>query len=271
MLTHRPASGTAYRTGRFAASTRELAEEVAVAISYNGTSHAVLMATPADLEDLALGFTLTEGLAASVSEVEEIAIVDCGRGLDLQVSLAGDASARLGERRRSMAGPVGCGLCGIESLEAAMRQISPVAAGVRLAPAEVSRAVAAMATAQALNLRTRAVHAAGFWQGERGLVLVREDVGRHNALDKLIGAAARAGIDMATGAIVLTSRLSIELVQKMAVAGCGILVAVSAPTALAVDEAEAAGITLAGIARGDEFELFTHPQRIIGGSLKDVA
>jgi FdhD protein len=271
MATHRPASGTAYRNGRFAASTRELAEEAAVSISYNGTSHAVLMATPADLVDLATGFSLSEGVVASVAEIEAAEAVDCDLGIDMQLRLAGGAGARLAERRRTMAGPVGCGLCGIESLEEAMREIAPVSADMRMAPGDVARAVAAMAKAQALNLRTRAVHAAGFYRPERGLELLREDVGRHNALDKLVGAAARAGIDMAQGAVVLSSRLSIELVQKTAAAGCGILVAVSAPTALAVATAGAAGITLAAVARGDEFELFTHPQRIIGGSLQDVA
>jgi FdhD protein len=162
-------------------------------------------------------------------------------------------------------------LCGIESIEEAMRAVAPVTASLTLDAGDVATAVREMTRAQVLNMRTRAVHAAGFYRPGSGFVAIREDVGRHNALDKLAGALAVEGMDMAAGAIVMSSRLSIELVQKAAAAGCGILIAVSAPTTLAVETAERAGITLAAVVRDAEFELFTHPHRITGGDLKHVA
>jgi len=271
MKTHSTSSPVSYRDGRLTPSQRELADEVPVALTYNGSTHAVLMATPADLEDLAAGFSLTEGIAATPDDIEGIEVVELDKGIDLQIRLAPDASERLRERRRSIAGPVGCGLCGIESLEAAMRDVPPVTAETRLRADDVAGAVRAMGKAQALNLQTRAVHAAGWYHPEKGLAAIREDVGRHNALDKLIGSFSRSGTDLSAGAFVMTSRLSIELIQKTAVAGCGIILAVSAPTALAVAEADTANITLVACARDDGFELFTHPHRIIGRTLQDVA
>ncbi len=271
MTTHHTFDGLAHRGGRYSASTRELAAEMPVAISYNGTSHAVLMATPSDLADLAIGFSLSEGIISSTGEIEDIAIVESGRGLDIQLRLADKAVLRLRERRRSMAGPVGCGLCGIESIEQAMRDVPPVAAQAALSARLIADAVRTMVKAQSLNMRTRSVHAAGFYRPSDGLVAIREDVGRHNALDKLIGATAAGEMHMASGAIVLSSRLSVELVQKTAMAGCGILIAVSAPTALAVETADRANITLVAVVRDAEFELFTNPDRIAGGGLKHVA
>nr|HMQ58846.1 formate dehydrogenase accessory sulfurtransferase FdhD [Rhizobiaceae bacterium] len=261
----------ARRGGRFVASARELAAETAVAISFNGSSHAVLMATPADLEDLARGFALSEGIAASLAEIEAIAIVEGDRGVDAQVRLTADAAEALAKRRRVMAGPVGCGMCGLESIEAAMRTLRSVSAPVRLSARDIADAAAAMTAAQTLNRRTHAVHAAGWFVAGEGLVSIREDVGRHNALDKLTGALALAGRHAGDGAFVVSSRLSIELVQKAAVAGCGVLIAVSAPTALAVETAERANITLVAVARDSEFEIFTHPQRIEQGALSRVA
>lgn len=270
MKTSRRFASQAVDGGRKTSGSRALAEEVAVAISYNGSSHAVVMATPDHLEDLARGFTLTEGIVASPSEIERIDVVEGKRGLDLQLWLAGDASARLEQRRRAMAGPVGCGMCGLESIDAAMRTVPAVGEGSRLRPGDVSAAVAAMAKAQTLNHATRAVHAAGWFVPGKGLVALREDVGRHNALDKLVGSVS-AGGPMAAGAVVMSSRLSVELVQKTAVAGCGVLIAVSAPTALAVETADRANITLIAIARGDAFEVFTHSHRIAHGALPHVA
>ena len=270
MKTSRRFSSQAVSSGRGTAASRVLAEEAAVAISYNGSSHAVVMATPDHLEDLAAGFTLTEGIVSSFDEIESIDVVEGERGVDVQVRLATDATERLEKRRRAMAGPVGCGMCGLESIDAAMREVPAVGDGVRLRPADVAAAVAAMAKAQMLNHATRAVHAAGWFVPGKGLAALREDVGRHNALDKLIGAVA-AENTMAAGAVVMSSRLSVELVQKTAVAGCGVLIAVSAPTALAVETAERANITLVAIARGEAFEVFTHPDRIAPGALPHVA
>ncbi|MCG6858614.1 MAG: formate dehydrogenase accessory sulfurtransferase FdhD [Salaquimonas sp.] len=271
MATHRTFHGLAHRAGSLSASSRVLAEEVPVAISFNGTSHAVLMATPSDLGDLARGFTLSEGIVSSLDEIEDIAVVEEKRGIDVQVRVVADVAEKLQQRRRSMAGPVGCGLCGIESIEAAMRDIPMASAQARFSSRNIAEAAEALAEAQKLNHRTHSVHGAGFYTSESGIVAIREDVGRHNALDKLVGAMAADRQDMGEGAIVLTSRLSVELVQKAAVAGCGILVAVSAPTALAVETANKANITLVAVVRGHEFEVFSHPQRIAGGTIKHVA
>ncbi|WP_306031109.1 formate dehydrogenase accessory sulfurtransferase FdhD [Stappia sp. MMSF_3263] len=262
MATHRPVSGVVCRDGRFATSTRELAEEMAVALSYNGSTQAVMMATPADLDDFATGFSITEGFATR-EEIVSVEAVRAVRGIDLRIWLAEKAGRRLNERRRSMAGPVGCGLCGIDSLEEAMRPPPPVT--VRLAPVaagEIREAMAAISAHQPLHDATRSAHAAGFWLPGQGMLAVREDVGRHNALDKLVGGLVRKGIAPASGIMLITSRASVDLVQKTAMAGCGVLVAASAPTAAAVETAEGAGICLVGLGRTDGFEIFSRPERI---------
>jgi FdhD protein len=252
--------------GTSVGGTRRVPEETAVALNFNGTGYAVMMATPSNLEDFGVGFALTEGIIETAADVESIEAVDLDVGIELRLWIAEDRMHRLAERRRRMAGPVGCGLCGIESLEAAMRTVPPVTADFTLSIADVVSTVALLAPMQPLGRATRAVHAAFFWRprgpwGPAGLVS-REDVGRHNALDKLVGALTLGGIAAATGVVVVTSRLSVEMVQKTAVAGAGVLVAVSAPTALAIRAADAAGMTLIGIARGAEFEVFTHPWRV---------
>lgn len=240
--------------------SRMLPEEVAVALSFNGSTQAVMMATPADLEDFAYGFALTEGLARP-EEITEVEAFEAPKGIDVQIWVTPQAEARLAKRRRTMAGPVGCGLCGIDSLEEAVRALPPVTSGFTISAAQVRAAIAALPGAQPLHDATRAVHAAGFWNG--GLLAVREDVGRHNALDKLAGHMVHA--NLRDGAIVLTSRVSIDMVQKVAAIGAPVLIAVSAPTAHAVAMAEAAGITLIGLARPDRFEVFTHESRLTGG------
>jgi FdhD protein len=253
----------AWQGGRHAPGERAVAEEVAVAFSYNRLSYAVMMASPTDLEDFAIGFSLAERIVATPGEIEELDIVAAEAGIELRMWLPDDRMDGVTERRRALAGPTGCGLCGLESLAETMRAPLPVAGGGVLCPAAaLSAAIAGMADAQALNRRTHAVHAAGFWHPDRGLLAVREDVGRHNALDKLAGALSRQAMAAAQGAVLLTSRVSVELVQKAAAMGAPVLAAVSAPTALALRVAEAAGITVVGIARGDGFEVFTHPDRI---------
>lgn len=253
---------TLWRDSSAMTGTRLLAEETAVAISYNGSTHVVLMASPADLEDLAVGFSVTEGIVDDLTSIESISIEVFDQGLDVQVRVRADIAERLARRRRNMAGPVGCGMCGLESLEAAARCLPPVTAPTQFRNADILNAARALEAQQVLNKATSATHAAGFFLPDAGLSLVREDVGRHNALDKLIGALLRAGVPCAEGGIIVTSRVSVELVQKTAMAGTGLLAAISAPTALAVRTAAASGLTLAAIVRGHSFECFTHPDRI---------
>ena len=276
MKTHNPLSRLAFGPGALVGSgSRMLPEEVAVALSFNGSTQAVMMATPADLEDFAYGFALTEGLAKP-DEILSVEVVETPKGIDVQIWVTPQAEARLAKRRRTMAGPVGCGLCGIDSLEEAMRELPAVTADFQMTPSQVRAAIASLPGAQPLHDATRAVHAAGFWNG--ALLAVREDVGRHNALDKLVGAVrggmvrageVRAGEVRAsthpTGAVLITSRVSIDMVQKVAALGAPVLIAVSAPTVRAVSMADAAGITLIALARPDRFEVYTHESRLSGG------
>lgn len=256
------ASRFAQRVEKSFTAERTIPEETPVALSYGGTTHAVMMASPADLYDFALGFSLTEGVIRSPDEIEEIAIEEADAGIDIQISLREGASEKFQARRRRLAGPVGCGLCGIESIDEAMRSVPSVAGGLRLSAVQVAEAVRLLSEKQPFHRQTGAVHAAGFYVPRQGIVAAREDVGRHNALDKLAGALATEGTGGASGAVVVTSRVSVEMVQKTAAIGASVLIAVSAPTALAVRTADGAGITLCALVRGDEFDLFTHSERI---------
>lgn len=260
------------RNGVVRAGSRVVPAEVPIAFSYGGSTHAVMMGTPADLEDFAIGFSLTEGIIASMAEIEEVAVLDEGQGLVVQVRLAEDKEDALRVRRRHMAGPVGCGLCGIESIEQAMRVVPDVSdVAVLLTPEDITAAMAALNGAQPLHAETHAVHGAGFFIPGEGLIAVREDVGRHNALDKLAGAVIRAGREGGQGIVVVTSRISVEMVQKTAILGSSTLVAISAPTALAIRTAEEAGMTLVALTRGEDFEIFSGAERIDTVSVADVA
>ncbi|MDM9621458.1 formate dehydrogenase accessory sulfurtransferase FdhD [Rhizobium sp. S96] len=275
-MTERPSRIAVRRTARsggvMVAGERIVPEEVPIAFSYGGSTHAVMMGTPADLEDFAIGFSLTEGIIARRDEISAIEVVESEQGIDVQVSLVDEAALALTARRRSMAGPVGCGLCGIESIEQAVRSVPDVsAAGMTISHEQIVEAISLLNGAQPLHRETRAVHGAGFYVPGQGLVAVREDVGRHNALDKLCGAVVRLGLSGAGGVVAVTSRLSVEMVQKAAILGSPVLIAISAPTALAIRTAEQAGMTLIALVRGEDFEIFTHSHRIQPGHISDVA
>ena len=264
-------SGTLWRGGSAAPGQRAVPEETAIAFTYNRFAYAVMMATPADLEDFAVGFSLSERVVSRAVEITEIEVVPSEQGIELRLWLDAARVAAFTERRRYVAGPTGCGLCGVESLAEAMRPPPPVTSSLRVGAEELAAAIASLPPLQGLNRQTRAVHAAAFWQPGQRILALREDVGRHNALDKLGGALARSAISAAQGAILLTSRVSVEMIQKAAVLGAPIVAAVSAPTSLALRTAEQAGITLVAVARDDGFEVFTHPDRIALERADDVA
>jgi FdhD protein len=239
-----------------------LAEETPVALIYNAKSHAVMMATPQDLHDFALGFSLTEGIVGHCDEVLDVSLRRRSRGIEIALTITDERFAGLGARRRNLVGRTGCGLCGLTSLcdvDRPLRELGHIAA---ISPQAITRAVGDLPSHQTINRRVHAVHAAA-WSTRDGIVsMTREDIGRHNALDKLIGAMARHGIDPTHGFAIITSRCSYEMVQKAVAGGIGILVAVSAPTALAVDVAKAAGVTVIARARGSHYTIHSHPDRV---------
>jgi FdhD protein len=260
-----------WRDGGLSRGRRAIPEETAIALTYNGGSYAVMMATPQNLRDFAVGFSLSEGIVQSPDDIRSLDIVDLDDGIELRIWLAQPRADRLNERRRHIAGPTGCGICGIDSIAEAIRPAAIVAQGRGFSSREVMTAMQSIPPLQTINIETRAVHAAAFWIPGRGTVALREDVGRHNALDKLAGALAQGKVSTDQGMVLLTSRVSVEMVQKTAAMGAPVMVAVSAPTALAVRMADAAGITLAAIARGDGFEIFTHPGRITSAAVTQGA
>lgn len=245
--------------------TRErdlVAEEMPVALVYHGVPHAVMLATPADLEDYAVGFTLTEGLVARPDEIRGVEVSFGEEAVEVRITVAWERFSALLDRRRNLTGRTGCGLCGEETLEQAIREVKPVGTGARLSDTELHAAIAQLGKLQPINARTGSVHAAAWVRPGEGIQLVREDVGRHNALDKAIGALVREGVDPAGGALLLTSRASFEMVQKSAAAGVAFVAALSAPTAFAVRLAERAGITLVAFAREHQHVVYAHPWRL---------
>src|SRR5438309_858973 len=205
-----------WRAGSPSLGSRSVPEETAVALTYNGGTYAVMMTTPQDLEDFAIGFSLSEGVITSSADIDSLDIVRLDGGVELQMWLSKPRADRLQERRRHIAGPTGCGLCGVESIAEAMRPAAVVAAGRQFSSDQIMAAMRSLPSRQKLNLETRAVHAAAFWNAAAGIVALREDVGRHNALDKLAGALAQASVETGEGIILLTSRVSVEMVQKSA-------------------------------------------------------
>ena len=276
-MTDRPPAPTlkvdclARRNDVTARSSRVIPEETPIAFTYGGATHAVMMATPSDLEDFAIGFALTEGLIDAPEQAGDVEIVVSELGVELRAWLKGGRQESYAERRRSMAGPTGCGLCGIESLEAATRSPPHIENRLEVCAEALIEAMERLPLAQPYNQQTRAIHAAAFWNPESGALIVREDVGRHNALDKLAGALTRQAIAASQGVVLMTSRVSVELVQKAARIGAPIIAAVSAPTALAVRNAETCGMTLVALMRARDSEIFTHPKRILERASPNVA
>jgi FdhD protein len=239
-----------------------VAEEVPVSLVYNMRPHVVMMATPADLEDFAVGFTLTEGIVASAREITGLEVIRHAQGIEVQVTIEGAAADRLGSRGRSLIGRTGCGLCGVESIQDALRELEPVRSDLRIPVESLYRVEEQLPALQTWNRETGTMHAAA-WATPNGVPRVaREDVGRHNALDKVIGSLARTGTDATAGFFVLTSRASYELVQKVVAAGAPLLATVSRPTGLAIRLAEAANLTLVALLRGRSANVYAHAERL---------
>lgn len=226
-----------------------LPEEVPVSILYNGNSFAVMMMTPQDIEDFAFGFSLTEGIADVVSDLSEVKIAEAADGFIVNIKVDAAKLERAEGRRRTLTGRSGCGLCGAQSLEAVMQPLKRVHGFVPAAPI-ARQAADGLRAAQVMNAQNRSTHAAAFAEKAGRIIMVREDIGRHNALDKLAGALARAGVDAATGFIVLSSRFSVEMAQKAAAIGTAFVVSVSAPSAFALKLAQRAGMSVAALAPG---------------------
>lgn len=258
----RPAAVRGLRGGAIFETTDWVAEEVPVALVYNGVSHAVMLASPSDLEDFALGFSLSEGIVDSPAHIYDLEVREQERGITVALEIASSRFACLKERRRSLAGRTGCGLCGTDSLEHAVRAPQALQGLQQFDAVAVSAALGQMRERQLLLGVTGASHAAAWCTAAGEIALLREDVGRHNALDKLIGALAREGRHAAEGFITVTSRASYEMVQKTAGAGVHLLAAVSGVTGLAIDMAQGCAVTLLGFARGQDLSVYTHPQHI---------
>jgi FdhD protein len=242
--------------------TDRIATETPIALTYNRVSHVVMMATPADLEDFALGFSLTEGLIGGVGDLLATRVVPREGGIEVAMTITDDWFDRLSTQRRNMAGRTGCGLCGAETIQQALRYPAPVALSIRVSNAALQNAIDHLGEYQPLQGETGATHAAAWCSLAGEILRVREDVGRHNALDKLIGSLFRDGFDPATGFVFVSSRASYEMVYKTAAAGIELIMAVSAPTTLAVEFALRSGITLVGFARSARHNIYTFPERI---------
>ena len=250
--------------GAGGSSTVAVAEEVPVALVYNGRSHVVVMGTPADLEDLAYGFSLTESIVSDPGEIEHLDVVRASHGVELQIQIPAAAADALERRARGLVARTGCGLCGVETIREALRAPARVGRALRVAESALWRAGEELSTRQPLNQETSTVHAAAWAPADAGgaLAHVREDVGRHNALDKLFGSLARDRVSASDGFVVVTSRASYEMVQKTAARGVELLAAISRPTGLAIRFAEASGMTLIGVLRGRSANVYSGPERI---------
>jgi FdhD protein len=246
---------------------RAVAVETPIELAFGGSPYAVMMATPSDLRDFAVGFALTEGVVERVEEIRSVEVKPADGGVRLDVALTGERLAAHFARSRAMSGRTGCGLCGIEDLAHLPKPRRPAAASAPIAPAAIRAALQGLERAQPLNAETRATHGAAWCDRSGAILFVREDVGRHNALDKLIGALAQAAVHPGDGFIVLTSRCSFEMAAKAAAFGVSTLVSLSAPTSLALERARESGLTLIAIARADRATIFTIPSSDASGGL----
>ena len=253
---------TRWEAGVVTQALDRVAAEAPVALRYHGVPHVVMLATPADLEDYAYGFTLSEELVADAGEIRDVEVRVAPESVEVDVSIAWERFPELLRRRRNLTGRTGCGLCGAETLETAIRGARSVAAGPQVSAVSLHQVIEQLQTLQPLNARTGSVHAAAWVVPGEGIFCVREDVGRHNALDKAIGAVVRAGLRFEHGYMLVTSRASYEMVQKAATVGIAFLAALSAPTALAVRHAEHSGLTLVAFARRDRHVVYANPQRL---------
>jgi FdhD protein len=251
-----------WKNGQLTRTSDFVTEEVPVALVYHGVPHVVMLATPADLEDYAVGFTVSEGLVGDPAEIQSVEVERAAESIEVRIGIAGERFSELLRRRRNLTGRSGCGLCGAETVEEAIRPPVQVAKGPTVTSADLHAALIQLESLQPVNARTGSIHAAAWVVPGKGIQFVREDVGRHNALDKVIGALVRSGADIQAGYAVITSRASFEMVQKAAAAGITFVVAVSAPTALAIRMAEQTGLTLIGFARRDQHVVYAHPHRL---------
>jgi FdhD protein len=259
---YREATVDTWRNSIHSQTQDYIAEEVPVVLVYNTIPHVVMLTTPLNLEDFALGFSLTEDIIKHPSELQSVRVFQRSKGVEVRITIPEARFQSMSGKGRNMTGRTGCGLCGSTTLEQAVRVPRPVGQGLILQASQLTAALNQMQQQQSLNQLTGAVHAAAWLEPERGVIAVREDVGRHNALDKLIGALARANCNFDGGWLVVTSRASYEMVQKASSVGITLLAAVSAPTALAIQLAEQCGITLVGFARNDNHVIYTHPHRL---------
>jgi FdhD protein len=251
-----------WQNGASEECAEQVVEETPVAIVYNGIPHVVMMATPANLEDFALGFSITEELIRTPDDLKSMEIVRYSQGIEIQAVIAPECESVVASRSRRLTGRTGCGICGADSIAAVLKQLHPVTSSAVVSPTIIERAMRSLMAHQTLNEAAGAVHAAGWATWDGTVDLAREDVGRHNALDKLIGALLTQRVDHASGFVVVTSRASFEMVQKATVMGAPLLAAISGPTGLAVRIAQHAGLTLVGFARNGRLTVYTHPGRV---------
>jgi FdhD protein len=252
-----------WQNGETSERVETVVEEVPVAMVYNGLPHAVMMATPQDLEDFALGFSVTEELIGSKADLHRIECIRYSRGIEIQLTVSAACEEAIAAKTRRLTGRTGCGICGADSVDSVLKTARTVRDSVPIRRQAVQAALESLVSQQTLNAAAGAVHAAGWAALDGTIGLVREDVGRHNALDKLIGGLLRRDVDPARGFVVVTSRASFEMVQKTAALGAPLMAAVSGPTGLAIRVAQQSGLTLMGFARGPRHTVYTHPERLV--------